>query len=281
MIQTATILPDFLVIGAMKAGTTTLYDYLSRHPEVGMSREKETDFFIAERGWTRGLGWYSAQFTKGARIYGEASPNYTKREAFAGVPERAASVVPDARLIFIARDPVLRAASQYRHALLSGDAPVPPDGRPTPKMLQHLIDTSCYARQIDAWQTHYSADRFLFLQFEELVQKPQVVLTRLADFLGITDDWPAPAAPVANSAESLARLPPWMFRLRRSRLLAGLHGMVPAQTRGRLKALVRHGKAREVPPLPEEAMQVIAAALVADTARLRALTGQSFDGWRI
>ena len=67
------ILPDFIIIGAMKAGTTTLYEMLSHHPAIGMSREKETDFFIATRNWQRGLGWYHGQFTPGHAIQGEAS----------------------------------------------------------------------------------------------------------------------------------------------------------------------------------------------------------------
>ncbi|MEZ5721509.1 MAG: sulfotransferase [Paracoccaceae bacterium] len=84
------LLPQFIIIGAMKSGTTTLYRYLDLHPAVEMSRDKETDFFLTEKNRARGLDWYAAQFTSEARVRGEASPNYTKRRDFPGVPERLA-----------------------------------------------------------------------------------------------------------------------------------------------------------------------------------------------
>ena len=203
--MTIGILPDFIIIGAMKAGTTTLYEYLSRHPAVGMSREKETDYFVAGRGWDRGLPWYQAQFSPGRQVYGEASPNYAKCQAFPGVPDRVAALIPAAKLLFIARDPVDRAESQYRHAVLSGE-PVPvADQLIGSQHLQHLVDVSSYAAQMDPWLSRFPRESFLVLQFEELISDPAPVLTAVAGFLGITDDWPAPGAITANSSDSLAR----------------------------------------------------------------------------
>src|ERR687894_2292944 len=70
-------LPNLIVIGAQKCGTSVLHYYLSLHPEVSMSRPKELNFFIEERNWPRGLDWYKSQFDGDARVRGEASPNYT------------------------------------------------------------------------------------------------------------------------------------------------------------------------------------------------------------
>lgn len=261
-------LPDFLIIGAMKAGTTTLYDCLRAHPEVGMSRQKETDFFLNPAA--QGLDWYRGQFDPARRVKGEASPNYTKRAAFPGVPERAAALVPDAKLVFIARDPVARAASQYRHAILSG-APVPPPealaGSPT---FAHLVEVSSYAAQLDPWLAHYPRDRLLILRFEDLATDPRPVLSQLAAHLGIADRWPAVDA--ANSGESLARLPSWLFRLRQSAAAGWVKDRLSPDWRGRLKRAVS-GKARAAPDLPPALQEAIARAVAADQARFARMAG--------
>lgn len=271
--MSAPILPDFIIIGAMKAGTTTLYEYLSRHPQVGMSREKETDYFVAGRGWERGLAWYQAQFSPGRQVYGEASPNYTKYQAFPGVPDRVAALIPQCKLIFIARDPVARAQSQYRHAVLSGEVLPPPDRLIGSHHVQHLIDTSSYAAQIDPWLARFPRQNFLFLQFEDLITDPLPVLTEVAGFLGITDAWPAPGAIAANSSDSLARLPPWLFALRKMRLAGWIKQVLSADTRTRLKGMVQGKTPRTAPDLPPDVLAYIKAEVAADAARFRAMTG--------
>lgn len=264
----AGILPDFLIIGAMKAGTTTLYDYLSRHPQVGMSREKETDFFIAEGNWSRGLDWYRAQFAPGREVYGEASPNYAKWQAFAGVPDRVQALLPGVRLVYIIRDPVARAASQYRHAVLTGVRVPAPEALIGSHHLQHLVDCSSYAAQIDPWLARFAPQQLLILRFEDLTRDPAQVLTALAGFLGIADSWPQTAAIVANSADSLARLPPWLFRLRNTAAAAWIKAVISARMRARLKALVQRRTARPAPDLPPDARAHIQQAVAADWARL-------------
>ena len=106
--KTTLMPPDFIIIGAMRAGTTALADLLSRHPEIGMSRLKETDYFIAEKNFSRGPVWYQSLFPMDRPIRGEASPNYAKSDVFAGVPQRIHAARPDVRLIYIVRDPVER-----------------------------------------------------------------------------------------------------------------------------------------------------------------------------
>jgi hypothetical protein len=100
-------LPDFVIIGAPRAGTTALWRHLDAHPDISMSRYKELRFF--NEGWHKGLDWYEKQFSdEGLR--GEATPGYMyDRLAL----ERMAKVIPSARLIVVLRDPVDRAYSQY------------------------------------------------------------------------------------------------------------------------------------------------------------------------
>src|SRR3712207_3282231 len=121
-------MPNLVVIGAMKCGTTSLHHHLDAHPDVGMSQPKELNFFFGpdavdvpddEETWTlgnwhRGAGWYAAHFDPGCPVRGESSPGYTSPSH----PEsaaRMAAVVPQARLVYAVRDPVRRALSQYGH----------------------------------------------------------------------------------------------------------------------------------------------------------------------
>ena len=127
-------LPNLVVIGAMKCGTTSLHHYLDLHPGIAMSRPKELNFFIGPDGehpdgahpdgarpvdwwrgtWHRGPAWYAAHFDAGAPVRGEVSPGYTS-PSHPYVAERMSALIPGARLVYAVRDPIRRAVSQYRH----------------------------------------------------------------------------------------------------------------------------------------------------------------------
>ena len=107
------MLPNVLVVGAAKCGTTSLHEYLDRHPEIAMAREKELDFFVEQKNWSRGVDWYERQFAA-APVRGESSPSYTAYPRYRGVPERIRRIVPDAKLVYLVRDPVERALDVRR-----------------------------------------------------------------------------------------------------------------------------------------------------------------------
>ena len=97
-------LPNFLVIGAMKAGTTSLYHYLRDHPQVFMPDTKEVNFFNPLRNWRHGVSWYEEQFRAApaeALAVGEASTSYTKYPWVKDVPERITSVLGDRCLLSV------------------------------------------------------------------------------------------------------------------------------------------------------------------------------------
>ncbi len=108
-------LPNLIVIGSQKCGTSGLHYYLGLHPEISMSTPKELDFFIAERNYPLGLDWYRSQFDPQAKVRGESSPNYTAYPQHVGVPERMHSIVPEARLLYMVRDPIDRIAAHWVH----------------------------------------------------------------------------------------------------------------------------------------------------------------------
>jgi hypothetical protein len=130
------VLPDLIVIGAMKCGTSALHQYLDAHPAISMAPQKEVNFFNgpdpAPPGddatwwrtgqWHRGIDWYAEQFDSSAPLRGEASPAYTSPDN-PEVAQRMASVVPAVRLLYLVRDPLQRALSQYAHHRRDGAEP--------------------------------------------------------------------------------------------------------------------------------------------------------------
>ena len=178
-------LPTFLVIGAQKSGTTSLFRYLQGHPDVFLPDWKEPGFFVEEQTWSRGIEWYEAQFAgaRGAGAVGEASTTYTMFPFFLGVPERIKGLLPDVRLIYVLRDPVARMRSAYIHALSSGA-----ERRPIREALLEsatYLAVSQYALQIEQYLEHFDRSRLLVVFSSELERQPATALDGIFEFLGV------------------------------------------------------------------------------------------------
>jgi Sulfotransferase family len=179
-------LPTFVVIGAMKAGTVSLRHYLDEHPDVFVGsggQFGEPNFFVAEYNWRRGRAWYESLFDGAARAVaiGECSPSYTWAHVFRGVPERMARVVPQARLVYVVRDPIARMQSMYMHQVSAG--------RERRRAEVALLDDrylgpSRYGFQLAAFLDHFDRSQVLVVASEVLRDSPRdalsAVLTHLA-----------------------------------------------------------------------------------------------------
>ncbi len=272
-------LPDFIMIGAMRAGTTALHRLLAAHPQVAMSREKEPDFFIAERNFDRGLKWYRGLFPEEGRVRGEASPNYAKCDIFPGVPQRIHAHLPDVRLVYVVRDPVDRLLSHYRFAAAMGrsvDA----------QAIEHMIMTSRYALQLARYRDHFAPDRILVIDFDDLCTDQTAVLRRVGVFVGIPDGWKesirrARAADAANSGGELVRIPRWFFRFRKLRTISDLRRRLPPEWADRMRRAIAAGPAREVPALDADTIARAADTLRPDVDALRGMTGLAFASWSL
>jgi hypothetical protein len=196
-------LPDFLVLGAQKAGTTALYAYLRWHPSITGPSWKEVSFF--DRHWWRGEGWYRGQFPlrSGGQIVGEASPSYLFHPL---APERARTLVPDARLIALVRNPVDRAYSQYQHAVALGREPLSfeealaaEDERTRGEVDRLVADPRAfsgawwdhtyvargrYAEQLERWLRVFPREQLLVVVTEELGAAPGETYAASLGFLG-------------------------------------------------------------------------------------------------
>ena len=181
--------PNFLIIGAMKAGTTSMHYYVGAHPQVFMPRANDLNFFIEEMNWTKGWAWYEEQFAAaGAETaVGEVSPGYSFHPVRKGVPARIAGALPDARLIYIVRHPIERMRSQWVHRSLRGM-----ERRPLDRALlddPRYLDRSRYGMQVDEYLRHFSRDQLLVVVTEELARSQAAVMRGVYDFLDVDPDW--------------------------------------------------------------------------------------------
>ncbi len=210
------LLPDFLIIGAQRGGTTSLYNYLQAHPCFELPTTKELHFF--DRKFHRGLAWYRAHFPTylekcfaqriqgRAFLTGEATPNYLFHPL---VSRRVAEVLPCVKLIVLLRNPVDRAFSHYHHILDLGYEHLPfaetiqreeeRIGRERERILtnehygsyvyEHFsyMSRGKYIEQLQTWMRLFSREQFLILKSEDFYTNPPHVLQQILAFLDVPE----------------------------------------------------------------------------------------------
>jgi hypothetical protein len=278
-------LPNLVVIGGLKCGTTSLHHYLNLHPEVQMSRPKELNFFVAELNWPLGADWYASHFAGGAAVRGESSPHYTNLPRFDGVAERMSSLIPDACLIYMVRDPLDRALSHYLHNVAGGY-----ESRPLDTALidpdSAYVDRSRYAMQLHAYRDRYPDDRIEIVTREELKRRREETMRRLFEFLGVDPSFSSPQ--FSREWETGTGKRSGRFRLLdRAVRLPGLRALdrnfdrLPESLRWLVERLVHdpEGAAVERPTLPDPVRERLEELLRPDTERLEAMIGRRLE-WR-
>lgn len=191
-------LPSFIILGAQKAGTSSLHYALKKHPDVFMSNPKEVSFFNNEKNYSRGAEWYTSFFAKrnGEKQAGETTPSYLWDKR---VPLRIGKLLPDAKFILLLRNPVDRAYSAYWYAYRNGDETLPFEDalkveafRATQgdsiRGFSSYVDRGLYAQQIKRYLQFFDRSRFLFIISEEYQGNPRKTLHTVTRFLGVDCD---------------------------------------------------------------------------------------------
>jgi hypothetical protein len=276
------VLPNFLVIGAHKAGTTTLYEHLRRHPDVFLAAHKEVHYFSGHN-WDRGRQWYESLFddVAGEHAVGEASPGYACWPFFEHVPERAAALIPAAKLVYIVRHPIERLISHYRH-----DATYWGESQPIDEaVLDHraYVSRSMYALQIDQWRdAGYAADQILVITTEDLRDRATETLAGVFRFLGVDDSFqPKTVGEVFNYWAVLRRPRGRAEAVRRSGLHRRVRALVPARARqwAWRRMTVPVDPALVNITIRPETEAALRERLQPDLRRLREYLGADFDCW--
>ncbi len=182
-------LPDFLVIGSMKAGTTTLFRDLMLNPRVFFPLEKEPERLCHDSVLSdEGLQEYARMFARAKpdQRCAEASTAYTKRPVFEGVPARAREVLgPEARMLYVIRDPIKRIVSQHRHEVAVGKLETCKDINDAVRQISRYIDYSRYAWQLEPWIDTFGPDRVRVIVLERYIRARSQTLEAVSEFLGL------------------------------------------------------------------------------------------------
>ena len=185
---------DFFVIGAMKAGTSSLHAALNKHPRISTGQIKEYGFFYESKFDVSAVGTYHSNFDEHKDFWGDVCPNYSKRTTFQGVAERIASYNPSAKIVYIRRDPIKRALSETGHYLEEGEITSSTSihwfknhrsRQWKEKNLEKsslirfgdfannpIVQNSRYEFQLEVYREFFPEDQILSVEFEDLLKKP-------------------------------------------------------------------------------------------------------------
>jgi len=272
-------LPNLIIIGAMKCGTSSMHNYLDAHPEISMSRQKELNFFSFDRHWQRGEDWYGRHFSSTTSIRGESSPSYSKFPKVPHVPGRIKTLIPSARFIYLVRDPLERIVSHYMH-LRSDDK----ETRSLDEALRefegnHYIDCSRYHMQLQQYLDHFAQSQIFVVSAEEMKDKRQETLREVFRFLNVDETFRSPR----HDAVYHASRPHGLLRrtVERSRFARNIRPYVP---RSIVYWAATHGpkqRAVETPSLDRGLREALCDYLREDVELLRSQVGRDFARWSI
>jgi hypothetical protein len=277
-------LPNVVIIGAMKAGTTSMHNYLDLHPDINVSVDKEARFF-QDPNLLDWVGIYQRNFTPGTPVRAESTPFYAKSPVIPGVADRMAELVPDARIIYLVRDPIDRITAEYVEQVQWSAISRPLDveladpDEPT----NSLVAGSRYATQLALYRARFGRDRVLVIDLADLSADPATVMGNVFEFVGVDRlDLDAAAFRTFNARGDKGSYPNWALRLRRAGLARGLN-VLPKRLRQRLTGAAWRAvqKPVEAPEMSAETRARLQQALQPEIDALRAETGQAFASWSL
>lgn len=243
-------LPDFLIIGSMKSGTTTLHVDLLTHDRVFLPNCKEPHDLLHEKVMTLSGKQRYAKLFQGCSpetVCGEASTQYTAYPFYKGVPRRARELLgPDVNLIYVVRNPILRTISHFRHAFLKREVDLP--YRRAFASHSRLIDISRYSMQLERWLEYFSKNQIHVIRFEDYIENRTLVVSDLIQRLGLDASGLNLRDSVRmNSSDGNRLWPPWAMRLSEIGPFRALgNSLFSTNARAKIRRLL----APKPPPMP-------------------------------
>ena len=273
-------LPNTIVIGAQKCGTSTLHYYLGFHPEVSASQPKELNFFIAEKNWERGVDWYKGHFDAAKPVRLESSPNYTTWPHHEGIPERMAELVPEAKLIFVVRDPVARIEAHWVHNYAKRR-----ERGSVIETITHPNTTyvlrSRYFMQLERFLEHYDRSQILVFQQSDLRDRRAETLRRVFEFVGVDPEFDHPSFEVVRHRTSKKRRATRAGMKVQDWSRTDWGKRLPKAFWNYAEAGLRLSRPIERPNLRDQLPEDVLEVLREDALRLREFTGRDFENWSI
>lgn len=230
--------PSFIIIGAMKSATSTLYEQLRRQPGIFMPILKEPNFFSDDAQFAKGMSWYSALFDAAGPydILGEASTHYAKLPTYPKTVDRMRDCLQGPRLIYVMRHPVDRLISQYVHQRSEGEVRAPLDQ--AVKTHEEFAAYSRYAEQLSPFIEAFGKSSILPVFFDRLLSDPQGELDRICRFIRYEGKavWVPDHAQTNASAERVRKFPLYDLLVENPTAAALRRRLVPKPVRTRIRA---------------------------------------------
>lgn len=176
--------PDFIVIGGMKCGSTSLYENLLSNPDIGLCLQKEIAYFCTR--YANSYEWYLNQFPREGKVKGEVSANYTKLHLYPEVPKRMWEHCPGVKLIYIVRNPIDRFLSHYVH-----NVAMEQELRTFEQILKELHDNGDYIyigqyiKHIEEYLKYFSKDQLKIVLLDDLKKNGQQTMEDIYSFIGV------------------------------------------------------------------------------------------------
>ncbi len=275
--------PNLFVIGAMKSGSTSLHYYLADHPEIFMCEPKEPWYFVEEKNWGKGEDWYHAHFSEveqDVKFIGESSADYTMAPKFKGVPERISAYNPEARFIYVMRDPIMRSVSHYWHNVRwHGEQR---DMLTALRDDPDLIDFSNYHMQLQTFQKVFPTERFYVFSFEEMIAQPEASIAKIFAWLGVDPQFVPPSLGqeknVTPKTVKMVRGKGLLHKFKHSEAWDKVHHIFPEGLKNLGNKLATQDIDRNDQPL-EPAAEYLRPIFIDQIAPLQDLLGRSFPEW--
>lgn len=290
-------LPDVVMIGAAKSGTTSLAKRLDQHPRVCLANPKEPEYFSHDERFVRGPGWYDQVWdaAQPGQLLLDASTAYTRFPQHPRTAARLARHCPHAKLIYLMRHPVDRAYSHFVHRFTKELFP----GRPFDRSFEaHVLqdpmclDSSDYKTQIELYLEHFPREQLLLLFTHQLARDEANTLRRVAEFLEIDPDLEALRAVSGQRENVMSDFRESRVRIQVTNAIKSLPAvrellpLVPPEWRERGYAALRlAGMGRKLqrgltpPPMQPATRELLLERFRASNAWVAELTGEDLSAW--
>lgn len=275
---------DFMILGAMKSGTTTLSQILSNHPDVCFCQIKEPHYFSKTSNWQKNIEDYKALYNPiGNQICGEASTTYTFYPKFnKNIWQSLYSFNPKLKFIYMMRDPVDRIVSQYMHNYLRGRTKE--SFEEVVSNQSSYINITRYFIQIKPYIELFGREQVLLLTFEEFIEYKKNSLNKIASFLGIDDSTFKNFDDVyANKSVSGSKRNVRTDDFAKNTFIQTLKPLLPRsfiKKTGNIIDNFTKVKIEQKPTVSEEMKKVIYDLLILDIREIEKLMGREIVEWK-
>ena len=260
-----------MIIGAMKCGTSSLYDYLRGHPEICPSMTKESEFFSENQEHGVDVENYNDLFSFDSSIHKytlDGSTGYTKYPMEPNVPKNIFEYGLSPKFIYIIRDPFERIQSHFNFMEKN-------DKWSLDIVDNHLINTCNYFLQLEQYKRYFPIGSILILDFDDLKSNPYNILKKIYDFLGLSDNYFPDSYKVKNRTRPISRIEKSIKRLRIDQLLRPL----PKAPKRALKSALQKAFAAEKRELSEAERESVYNQLKESMLSLHEVYGFDSSKW--